>query len=101
MCRRKFSKPLVSQSGREILSNDGWVREITSKLLKLMVIPTGFEPVAYRLGICRSILLSYGTILSDILFFVADAKSEHHSKFVSFNGSQMEGGRAASANCTQ
>lgn len=25
-----------------------------------MVRPTGFEPVAYRLGICRSILLSYG-----------------------------------------
>lgn len=27
-----------------------------------MVIPTRFERVAYRLGICRSILLSYGTI---------------------------------------
>jgi hypothetical protein len=27
-----------------------------------MVIPTGFEPVAYSLGNCRSILLSYGTI---------------------------------------
>ena len=26
-----------------------------------MVIPTGFEPVASRLGILRSILLSYGT----------------------------------------
>src|SRR5690606_25521272 len=26
-----------------------------------MVIPTGIEPVTYRLGICRSILLSYGT----------------------------------------
>src|SRR5689334_15470217 len=25
-----------------------------------LVTPTGFEPVAYRLGICRSILLSYG-----------------------------------------
>ena len=25
-----------------------------------VVTPTGFEPVAYRLGICRSILLSYG-----------------------------------------
>ena len=25
-----------------------------------MVIPTRFERVAYRLGICRSILLSYG-----------------------------------------
>lgn len=26
-----------------------------------MVVPTRFERVAYRLGICRSILLSYGT----------------------------------------
>ena len=26
-----------------------------------VVIPTGIEPVTYRLGICRSILLSYGT----------------------------------------
>ena len=25
-----------------------------------MVRPTGLEPVAYRLGICRSIRLSYG-----------------------------------------
>lgn len=30
-----------------------------------MVIPTGFEPVAYSLGNCRSILLSYGTISSE------------------------------------
>lgn len=28
---------------------------------RCMVIPTGIEPVTYRLGICRSILLSYGT----------------------------------------
>ena len=26
-----------------------------------MVIPAGIEPATYRLGICRSILLSYGT----------------------------------------
>jgi hypothetical protein len=27
-----------------------------------MVIPEGLEPPTYRLGICRSILMSYGTI---------------------------------------
>ena len=32
------------------MRDNGWV-----------VIPTGIEPVTYRLGICRSILLSYGT----------------------------------------
>ena len=36
-----------------------------AKLLKTMVIPTGIEPVTYRLGICRSILLSYGTTRPD------------------------------------
>lgn len=35
------------------------------KWLKNMVIPTGIEPVTYRLGICRSILLSYGTTRPD------------------------------------
>ena len=67
-----------------------------------MVIPTGFEPVAYRLGICRSILLSYGTILPDILFFGADAKSEDARKFLHSTDNQDEGGvRALSASCTQ
>ena len=37
------------------------VRQASLNYLNLLVIPTGFEPVAYRLGICRSILLSYGT----------------------------------------
>ena len=37
------------------------VRQWFDKRLKNMVIPTGIEPVTYRLGICRSILLSYGT----------------------------------------
>ncbi len=31
---------------------------------KKLVIPTGFEPVAYSLGNCRSIRLSYGTLCS-------------------------------------
>jgi hypothetical protein len=29
-----------------------------------LVIPAGLEPATYRLGICRSILMSYGTMLS-------------------------------------
>ena len=29
--------------------------------LEGMVIPEGLEPPTYRLGICRSILMSYGT----------------------------------------
>jgi hypothetical protein len=66
-----------------------------------MVIPTGFEPVAYRLGICRSILLSYGTIRSDILFFAADAKSQDERKFLQSRDNQDDGGRALSASCTQ
>ena len=36
-----------------------------AKPLKNLVIPTGIEPVTYRLGICRSILLSYGTTRPD------------------------------------
>jgi hypothetical protein len=39
-----------------------------------MVIPTRFERVAYRLGICRSILLSYGTVATSILKQPGDAK---------------------------
>ena len=30
--------------------------------LKLLVFPSGFEPLAYRLGGDRSILLSYGNV---------------------------------------
>ena len=29
---------------------------------KQVVTPSGFEPLAYRLGICRSIRLSYGAV---------------------------------------
>ena len=38
-----------------------------SDLVGKMVIPAGFEPTACRLGGDRSILLSYGTILSKVL----------------------------------
>ena len=34
-------------------------------IFERLVIPTGIEPVTYRLGICRSILLSYGTSRGD------------------------------------
>ena len=32
-----------------------------------VVTPTGFEPVTYRLGICRSILLSYGAAYAKVI----------------------------------
>ena len=38
-----------------------------SYLVGKMVIPAGFEPTACRLGGDRSILLSYGTMLSKVL----------------------------------
>ncbi len=41
------------------------VSEYYNKNKDLVVIPTGIEPVTYRLGICRSILLSYGTSRAD------------------------------------
>jgi Bacterial regulatory proteins, gntR family len=41
------------------LARRGYVRTAFEK--HIVVIPTGFEPVAYSLGNCRSILLSYGT----------------------------------------
>ena len=34
------------------------------KVLTEMVIPEGLEPPTYRLGICRSILMSYGTTVA-------------------------------------
>ncbi len=34
------------------------------KILTEMVIPEGLEPPTYRLGICRSILMSYGTTVA-------------------------------------
>ena len=43
------------------------MRANLSDLVGKMVIPAGFEPTACRLGGDRSILLSYGTILSKVL----------------------------------
>ena len=43
------------------------LRPNLSNLVGKMVIPAGFEPTACRLGGDRSILLSYGTILSKVL----------------------------------
>ena len=44
-----------------------FLRANLSNLVGKMVIPAGFEPTACRLGGDRSILLSYGTILSKVL----------------------------------
>ena len=35
--------------------------ELNYEEMQAMVIPEGLEPPTYRLGICRSILMSYGT----------------------------------------
>ena len=40
------------------------ILEKSAKSLKRLVTPRGFEPLTYRLGICRSILLSYGALIS-------------------------------------
>ncbi len=37
-----------------------------------MASPAGFEPTAYRLGICRSILLSYGDDASRTASYIAE-----------------------------
>lgn len=57
-----------------------------------MVIPTRFERVTYRLGICRSILLSYGTTAFSILKHMAEAKgfSPAHADFAATSGGQFE-----------
>ena len=36
------------------------ILSIPTDALTPMATPAGFEPATYRLGICRSILLSYG-----------------------------------------
>ena len=46
-----------------------FLRANLSNLVGKMVIPAGFEPTACRLGGDRSILLSYGTMLSKVLIF--------------------------------
>ena len=46
----KMTKPVYNLSYTRVLSN--------------MVRPTGFEPAAYRVGVCHSIQLSYGRVWS-------------------------------------
>jgi hypothetical protein len=44
----------------------------------LFVIPIGFEPMTYRLEICCSIQLSYGTIILGANMRKSDLKSKYN-----------------------
>src|SRR5205085_3572012 len=55
---RMFQEHTVGESRALLCSLLG--RHLSPLTSSNLVTPTGFEPVAYRLGICRSILLSYG-----------------------------------------
>ena len=48
----------------------------------ILVIPAGFEPTACRLGGDRSILLSYGTMSSETLYFQGFPKVEEFRSLV-------------------
>jgi hypothetical protein len=41
----------------------------------ILVIPSGFEPLASKLGISRSILLSYGTTIIRVIFLTRSDNS--------------------------
>ena len=56
----KYQKFFIQTSSDKNLTEKGF-RE-TSKPLKILVFASGFEPLAYRLGGGRSILLSYANM---------------------------------------
>jgi hypothetical protein len=60
-----FESALHAPRGLGGESPRGILGAVPPKHLEMLVIPTGIEPVTYRLGICRSILLSYGTTRPD------------------------------------
>lgn len=58
---RSGEAPLLRGDGGEGGSAGRTIRSGLAARALSMVIPAGLEPATYRLGICRSILLSYGT----------------------------------------
>ena len=52
----------------------------TLKPLKILVFASGFEPLAYRLGGGRSILLSYANVLQQVLVYHKKYRSYHNNQ---------------------